>query len=81
MDSSIKVDVTHVTFAPGVIEIDPPYADDDTNTVRTSMYVDTDFGHGYVRLNGQEVSALIDALTAVKAEIDRKTTIKKLRGF
>ena len=81
MEFSHQIHIEHPEGTPGMIEIDPPYAEGVNNTVRASMYINTSFGNGYVRMTSEEVSALIDALTAVKVKIDEKTTIRRLRGF
>ena len=81
MEFPHQIHIEPVEGTPGMIEIDPPYADGADDTVRASVYMDTAFGHGYVRLNGEEIYALIEALMAVKVKIDEKTTIRRLRGF
>lgn len=80
MEFSHKITVEHVGGTPGMIEIDPPYAAGVNDTVRASMYMDTDFCHGYVRMSSEEIYALIEALMAVKVKIDEKNAILGMRG-
>ena len=80
MEVSHQIHIEHVEGSPGMIEIDPPYADGVNYTVRASVYMYTALGNGYVRMTSEEISALIEALMVVKVKIDEKTAIRGLRG-
>ena len=80
MEFPHQIHIDPVEGPPGTIEIDPPYAGGGSDTVRASVYMDTAFCHGYVRMSSEEIYALIEALMVVKVKIDEKTAIRKMRG-